>query len=108
MNKNMEWKSRVSEIFQTCQEELKRTTEIGKKMISASKMNTLLHDTYEDLGRLATIAIKEGTLKWDDPRIDEIMSKIESYENDLEKIEGDVNNIKFSDQAKKEAEEQDL
>ena len=76
MNKNMEWKSRVSEIFQTCQEELKRTTEIGKKMISAYKMNTLLHDTYEDLGRLAARAIQEGSLKWEDPRIEEILKKI--------------------------------
>ena len=104
MNKNMEWKSRVTEIFQTCQEELKRTTEIGKKMISASKMNTLLHDTYEDLGRMAAKSLREGTLEWDDPRIGEIIKKLESYENNLEKIEGDVNKIKFSNQAKSESE----
>ena len=31
------WKNRVQEMLNICQEELKKTTEIGKKMISASK-----------------------------------------------------------------------
>ena len=102
MSKTSEWKTKVSEIFNTCQDELKRTTEIGKKMLSASKMNTVLNETYEELGRITVQAIKEGELDWDDPRITELMKKIESFEKDIEEIEGDVYKIKFPDSEDKD------
>ena len=46
-----QWKNKVQDILHTCQEELKRTTEIGKKMLSASSTNSELHSAYEELGR---------------------------------------------------------
>lgn len=94
MQKQPQWKDRFSEIVQVCQEELKRTTEIGKKMLSASKTNTALHESYEELGHLAFIALESGDLNWDSERAKELVNSIKSCECDLENIEKDVNEIK--------------
>jgi len=94
---NMEkhqWKDKVQEIFNVCQSELKRTTEIGKKMLSASKTNSELHDSYESLGRLAAKSLEDKTLKWDHPEIEEILQKIAKCKIDLDEIEGQVRDIK--------------
>jgi hypothetical protein len=64
MQKQHGWQSKFQEILQTCQDEVKRTTEIGKKMLSASKTNTSLHEAYEELGHLAASSIESGELKW--------------------------------------------
>ncbi|ATH06829.1 hypothetical protein BIY24_02410 [Halobacteriovorax marinus] len=94
MQKQPQWKDRFNEIVQVCQEEIKRTTEIGKKMLSASKTNTMLHESYEELGALTFKALEDGTLEFDDPRVKELVNTIRSCEFDLEKIESDVNDIK--------------
>ncbi|PIK14806.1 hypothetical protein [Halobacteriovorax sp. JY17] len=94
MQKQPQWKDRFSEMVQVCQEELKRTTEIGKKMLSASKTNTTLHEAYEELGHLTFKAVEEGKLEFDDARVKELVNTIKSCEFDLEKIENDVNDIK--------------
>lgn len=92
-----DWKNKVNEIFQVCQDEFKKTTEIGKKMISASKTNSCLHETYEEIGSLVVQALKDGDLKWDNPRVNELIETINKCEEDLELIEGEVNKIKFSE-----------
>lgn len=92
---NPEWRSRVQEIFQICQDEIKRTTDIGKKMLSASKTNSCLHTTYEELGMLVYKEIMEGRLEWSHPRLKEIISTIKSCEDELDVIEKEVNKIKF-------------
>lgn len=96
MQKNQLWKDKVQEIFQVCQDELKKTTEIGKKMLSASKTNSNLHEAYEEIGRLVVKAIQDGELKWSNQRIEELLSVVENCEDELHTIETEVHNIKFS------------
>ena len=106
-----DWKNKVNEIFQVCQDEFKRTTEIGKKMISASKTNSTLHETYEEIGSLVVQALKDGDLKWENTRVKELLETINQCEEDLESIEGEVNKIKFAsgpvDVSKTESEDKD-
>lgn len=97
MTKDVQWKSKFNEIIETCQSELKRTTDIGKKMLSASKTNSTLHESYEEIGALVVKALKSGELTWENARIAEIMKTIEGCEKDLETMEKEVNNIRFSD-----------
>lgn len=94
MEKQPLWKERFTEMVQVCQDELKRTTEIGKKMLSASKTNTTLNEAYEELGHITFKAIEDGSLSFEDNRVKELVNTIRSCEFDLEKIESDVNNIK--------------
>ena len=96
MRKSPRWQNRVQEIFQVCQDELKRTTQIGKKMLSASKTSTDLHDAYEELGSLVLREMREGRLEWDHPRAKELLSQIATCEKDLEFIEDEVNKIRFA------------
>jgi hypothetical protein len=88
------WKNRVQEMLSLCQEELKKTTEIGKKMINASKTSSELHETYESLGHLILQEIKDKNITWDNPEAERLISIIESKEEELEKMEGEVRNIK--------------
>lgn len=96
MEKNQQWKSKVQELFQVAQDELKRTTEIGKKMLTASKTNSSLHEAYEELGMLAAKAIENGTLNWNNERVKDLLAEIANCEKDLEVIESEVKKIKFS------------
>ncbi len=96
MEKQPQWKDRFNEIVQVCQDELKKTTEIGKKMLSASKTNTALHESYEELGHITFKAIESGEISFDNERVKELVNSIKSCEFDLEKIESDVNDIKKS------------
>lgn len=98
MQKNQQWKSKVQAIFQVCQDEVKKTTEIGKKLLSASKTNSSLHEAYEELGMLVKNDLRNGFLKWDNPRVEEILKTISNCENDLDRIENEVNDIKFSEE----------
>lgn len=96
MQKQPGWQLKFQEILQTCQDEVKRTTEIGKKMLSASRTNTNLHEAYEELGHLVAKAIDRGELKWDNPKVTELLETIANCEKDLESIEEEVNKIKFA------------
>lgn len=88
------WRDKFQEFVQSAGEEIKKTTAIGKKMLSASKSNSSLHDAYERLGVLAESAIKDGTLKWDDNEVKTILSDIEKLREQLSRYEEDVQNIK--------------
>ena len=96
MQKNQQWKDKVQELFQVCQKELKKTTKIGKKMLSASKTNTNLHEAYEEIGRLAAKAIKDKDINWDNPRVEELIDIVENCKDDLNSFESEVNKIKFA------------
>ena len=96
MQKQPGWQSRFQEILQTCQDEVKRTTEIGKKMLTASRTNTSLHEAYEEIGHMAAKAIERGELDWSNPKVAEILETIAGCEKDLESIEDEVNKIKFA------------
>ncbi len=96
-DKGQDWKDRFHDIFNICQEEVKKTTEIGKRMLSASKAKGQLNEAYSELGSLAFSALNKGELTSDDPRVAELMTKIKNYEADLENIEKEVNTIRFSE-----------
>lgn len=102
MQNQNEWRNKFQEMFQLCQDELRKTTEIGKKMLSASKTNSTLHESYEELGVLAAKAIDEGELTWESPRVKELLNKIESCRSNLTDIENEVNNIRFAEEAEQE------
>ena len=52
MEQKPQWREKLNGLFNTCQGELKRTAEIGKKMLTASKENTHLNEKYEELGKI--------------------------------------------------------
>ena len=91
-----EWKNRFQEILKLCQHEFRRTTEIGRKMLTASKTNTTLHESYEELGQLVARELEKGQLDWDHPRAKELLANIKACEKDLETIESEVRKIKIS------------
>ena len=101
MQKNPDWRVRMQEIFQVCQEEVKRTTEIGKKMLTASKTNTGLHEAYEELGIFTAEALKNGDLQWDEPKVARLLETISNCEKDLRSIQDEVNDIRFAQSSEK-------
>ena len=88
------WRDKVQELFQTCSEELKRTTKIGKKMLTATKTNTQLHECYEELGQLIYKAVTKEGHEWENPKARELINLIKSCRHDLKAIEEDVIKIK--------------
>lgn len=96
MSKNGDWKHRFNEIVKSCQDELKKTTDIGRKMLMASKTNTELHESYEELGQLVKLALNTGELQWDNPKAKDLIDRINENEKNLEFIEKEVNKIKFA------------
>jgi hypothetical protein len=97
-----DWKKKVMNVLSQCSDELRRTTEIGKKMLNASKTNSSLHEAYEEIGRRAVWAMRKGELQWEDSGVEEILQHIEDFETELAKMEGDVNRIRFSEESEKE------
>lgn len=100
------WTEKVQELFHTCSEEIKRTTEIGKKMLTASKTNSGLHEAYAQLGRLAAEAIESKEINWENPKVHDLMHTIKSCQEDLETLEEEVNTIKFNEENKENQEEE--
>jgi hypothetical protein len=96
MDTSSPWKAKVHSILQACQEEFKRTTQIGKKMLSASKVNTCLRESYEELGKYTAECLEKNELQWDNGRAQELLQTIQECRKTLEEIEGEVNQIKFS------------
>ena len=88
------WKNRVQEMLNVCQEELKKTTEIGKKMISASKANSELHETYELLGQEILKDIRNKKISWENTEAQRLIKIIEQKEDLLESMETQVQDIK--------------
>ena len=97
MDNNPNWSKKFIQVLQHAQDELKKTTEIGKKMISASKTSSELHDAYESLGKHIYKLLKEKNLNPDDPELDSFVEKIDDLHEELGDIESEVNKIKFSE-----------
>ncbi len=91
-----EWKMRVQEIINVCQEELRKTTAIGKRMLTASKTNTCLHEAYKELGHLFFKAMENGEVDWQNAKCQELIKTIRSCQEDLNSIEQEVQRLKFS------------
>ena len=100
MDNNPNWSKKVMQVLQHAHEELKKTTEIGKKMISASKTSSELHEAYEELGKLVYKGLKGESLSLEDPRLGEFVEKIDDLQEELGDIESEVNKIKFSEKDK--------
>lgn len=92
------WKVKFQEILGVCQEEIKKTTAIGKKMLNATTANSKLHETYEELGRLTARSIENNLLTWENSQVDKLIEKIKLLEAELENFEKDVRDIKTTDQ----------
>lgn len=91
------WKHKVHHFFRDCQIELKRTTEIGRKMLSASKTSTTLRDAYEELGQILEKEIDKGNTSFTNPKIMDLLAVVKACKNDLEHIEGEMNRIRFDE-----------
>jgi hypothetical protein len=75
--------------------DLKKTSAMGKKMLTASRTNAHLKDTYEDLGRLLENGIENGDLQWDSPKLRSLLHTIKACKSDLHELEKKMNKIKF-------------
>lgn len=75
--------------------EFMKTSAIGKKMLTASRTNAHLKDTYEELGKLLERGIENGEIDWDSPKMRAMLHTIKACRNDLRDIEIKMNKIKF-------------
>lgn len=91
---NNPWFDRFNELVNTCSAEFKRTTEIGKKMVSASQSNAQLQDEYQKLGKLVAKAIKKGELTWQNERVHDLIELIDNLKKELKGYEKDVQDLK--------------
>jgi hypothetical protein len=89
--------NRVNGFINLCQSEIKKTTAIGMKMISASKVATDLNESYRLLGKHTLDAVKNGELEWRDPKLKILMTQIMELEHALETHEDDVSDLKRRD-----------
>lgn len=100
-NDTTDWKSKVQGVFKTCQSEIKKTTDIGKKMLAASKTNSQLHEAYEELGQLLAEEMDKKKIEFKDEKVEgrasELVAQIKACHNDLEVIESEVQEIKKSE-----------
>ena len=96
MKKRSQLKGKFNFWLLNFHKEFKKTTEMGKKMLTASRINTHMKDTYEELGKLLEKGVDNGDVDWDSPKLRTLMSDIKACKRDLEEIERAMNNIKFS------------
>ena len=89
-----DWKLKINDLVNTCQTELKKTTQIGMKMLSASQANSQLHETYETIGRWLVESIEDESIKVDDDNVEALVSKVKDLEKNLAGLEEEVQEIK--------------
>lgn len=96
MKNNSNWKARINRLFFSFHQEVIKTSVIGKKMLTASRTNAHLKDTYEELGRLLEKGIESGEVEWDSAKVRALLHTVRACKKDLEEIERQVYKIKFS------------
>lgn len=96
MKKKSQLKGKFNFWLLNFHKEIKKTTEMGKKMLTASRINTHMKDIYEELGKLLERGVDNGDVDWDSPRLRALLHEIKACKKDLEEIERAMNNIKFS------------
>lgn len=94
MSEMNDWKNKFQEMMQVCQGELKKTAEIGKKMLSASQSNAALEKKYMKLGHLVFSAMESCELNWSNDKAKALFEEISTLKIELESIENDVQDIK--------------
>lgn len=94
---NETWRKKALGVLQACENELRRTTAIGMKMIHASKASGELHDTYEEIGKIVTKMIADGEMNSPSARVDNLIARATELEGVLGDMEGQVSNLKRDD-----------
>jgi hypothetical protein len=89
-------KSRFQELLGLCQDEIKKTTAIGIKMLNATASTTKLQESYQELGQLTYKAIKDGRLEWSDATLKVLIEQIEECQKRLDFFEDELQKIKKS------------
>jgi hypothetical protein len=96
MNNNSNWKNKFNYWIFNFQKEVVKTSSIGKKMLTASRTNAHLKETYEELGRLLEKAVENGEVEWDSAKMRALLHTAKACKQDLEEIEKQVHKIKFA------------
>lgn len=96
MKKNSNWKMKLNHWFFHFHQEVIKTGVIGKKLLTASRTNAHLKETYEELGRLLEKGIDSGEVEWDSAKVRALLHTAKACKKDLEHIEKQVYKIKFS------------
>ena len=96
-DQNSDWKGRFNGLIMSFQSEIRKTTTIGFKMISASKLTGELQECYQLLGKRTLEAIKNGEIEWRDPKVKILMTQISEIEEALNGYEEDVQLLKRND-----------
>lgn len=96
MKKRSKFKGKFNFWLLNFHKEIQKTADIGKKMLSASRVNTHMKDTYEELGRHLERGVDNGEVDWDSPKMRALLHTIKACKKDLEEIERNMNAIKFS------------
>ena len=91
---NVDWKSKFNDMFSTAQAELKKTTQIGMKMLSASQSNSQLHETYKKLGHWVVEQVDNKTLDIDNEEVLAWVEKVKVLEEQLKEYEQEVQDLK--------------
>ncbi|MBC7430331.1 MAG: hypothetical protein H7336_17085 [Bacteriovorax sp.] len=95
MKKTNKLKCRFNFWIMNFHKELMKTSAIGKKMLTASRTNAHLKDSYEELGKLLERGVENGEVDWDSPKMRALIHTIKACKRDLEDIERKMNRIKF-------------
>ena len=95
MKKKSQLKGKFNFWLLNFHKELMKTSAIGKKMLSASRTNAHMKDTYEELGKLLEKAVENGEVDWDSPKMRALLHTIKACKKDLSEIEEKMNKIKF-------------
>ena len=93
--KQSDWKEKVQTALNTVQDELKKTTDIGVRMFSASKTNSCLKEAYEELGKITAREMSANRLDFDHPRARDLLQKIHDCERSLSSLEDELQDIRF-------------
>lgn len=96
MGKRVYLSAKIKEWISLLEVTLFKTTKIGRKLLTASRTNAHLKETYESLGRYVEQSVADGTLKDDDPKIKTLLHTIEACKKDLAHLEKQVHKIRFS------------
>ncbi len=95
MKKRSKIKDKFDFWFLSFHKEIMKTSAIGKKMLTASRTNAHLKDTYEELGKLLERGVENGEVDWDSPKMRALIHTIKACKRDLHDLEKKMNKIKF-------------
>lgn len=89
------WSRKIQRFFFNFQNEVFKTSEIGKRMLTASRTNAFLRETYEQLGREVEKSLEDGSLEWNSEKAEKLLHTIKACKQDLEEIQREVNRLKM-------------